>query len=196
MQHRPLVFLDIETTGGSPMGSRITEIGAVRVEQNRVVDTFTTLINPEQKVPSYITRITGIDDAMVWNAPLFRHVTDDLDKLLDGALFVAHNVNFDYSFIKAEYGRCGAPFAMDRLCTVRLSRKLYPDQRRHNLDTVLARHNIQVKNRHRALGDAMAIFEFYKIALEQHQLNLFAAMDRLLVKHSPATAKRSRYLGP
>jgi DNA polymerase III epsilon subunit-like protein len=75
-----------------------------------------------------------------------------------------------------------SPFAMDRLCTVRLSRHLYPDQKRHNLDTVLARHNIKVENRHRALDDAQALFEFYKIALQQHDLNLFAAMDKLLVK--------------
>jgi DNA polymerase-3 subunit epsilon len=182
MNHRPLVFLDIETTGGSPLSSRITEIGAVRVENNQIVSTFNKLINPEQNVPSYITRLTGIDDTMLWDAPLFRSVTDELDMLLDGALFVAHNVNFDYGFIQAEYGRVGSPFAMDRLCTVRLSRHLYPDQKRHNLDTVLQRHNIIVENRHRALDDAKALFEFYKIALQQHDLSLFTAMDKLLVK--------------
>lgn len=185
MNHRPFVFLDIETTGGSPLSSRITEIGAVRVENNRIVSTFNQLINPEQNVPGYITRLTGIDDTMLWDAPLFKSVTDELDALLDGALFIAHNVNFDYSFIQAEYKRAGSPFAMDRLCTVRLSRHLYPDQKRHNLDTVLARHNIRVENRHRALDDAKALFAFYKIALQQHDLNLFAAMDRLLVKAKP-----------
>lgn len=182
MTHRPLVFLDIETTGGSPLNSRITEIGALRVENNREVGTFHTLLNPEQTVPSYITKLTGINDAMLWDAPLFRHVTDELDDLLDGALFVAHNVNFDYSFIKSEYDRLGSPFAMDRLCTVRLSRHLYPEEKRHNLDSVVARHNIAVENRHRALDDARALFEFYKIALEQHDLNLFAAIDKLLVR--------------
>jgi DNA polymerase-3 subunit epsilon len=128
MNHRPFVFLDIETTGGSPLSARITEIGAVRVENNQITRTFNKLINPEQNVPGYITRLTGIDDSMLWDAPLFKSIADELDMLLNGAIFIAHNVSFDYSFIQAEYQRVGSPFAMDRLCTVRLSRHLYPDQ--------------------------------------------------------------------
>src|SRR5882757_4236946 len=165
MTHKPFVFLDIETTGGSPLSSRITEIGAVRVEDDKVVGTFNELVNPEQHVPSFITKMTGISDDMLWDAPLFRGIADDLELFLDGAIFVAHNVNFDYSFIKAAYGEIGARFNMDRLCTARLSRRLYPDQPRHNLDTIIERHGFVVKDRHRALDDAKVLFDFYQKAL-------------------------------
>jgi len=182
------VFLDIETTGGSPLGSRITEIGAVRVEDDKVVGTFNELVNPEQHVPSFITKMTGISDDMLWDAPLFRGIADDLELFLDGAIFVAHNVNFDYSFIKAAYGEIGARFNMDRLCTARLSRRLYPDQPRHNLDTIIERHGFVVKDRHRALDDAKVLFDFYQKALAEHGQAAHAAMDHLLIKSRLAQA--------
>lgn len=181
MTHRPFVFLDIETTGGSPLDSRITEIGALRVEEGRVVSTFNQLVNPEQHVPGFITRMTGISDDILWDAPLFRSVAADLELFLDGAIFIAHNVNFDYSFIKAAYRGCGTNFNKDRLCTAQLSRRLYPDQPRHNLDTIIARHGFTVKDRHRALDDAKVLWEFYQKALSEHGLELHRAMDRLLV---------------
>lgn len=180
--NRPLVFLDIETTGGSPATSRITEIGAVRIEDGRVVGTFSQLLNPEQKVPWFITKLTGITDDMLWDAPTFAGVADDLDVFLDGAVFVAHNVNFDYSFIKAEHGRRGGRFDIDRFCTARLSRRLYPAQGRHNLDTIIQAHNIPVANRHRALDDATALHEFYKCALAEHGDKVPAEIDRILVR--------------
>lgn len=182
MGHRPMVFLDIETTGGSPLASRITEIGAIRVENDRVVGTFNQLVNPEQPVPYFITKMTGIRDDMLWEAPLFRGIADDLELFLDGSIFIAHNVNFDYSFIKAAYSDIGTRFNMDRLCTARLSRKLYPDQPRHNLDTIIAQHGFKVKDRHRALDDAKVLFDFYQKALIEHGVALYGAMDRLMVK--------------
>jgi DNA polymerase III epsilon subunit-like protein len=94
MTHKPLVFLDIETTGGSPYDSRITEIGALRVEDGEVVGTFSQLLNPEQKVPWFITNLTGITDDMLWDQPLFAGVSDDLEYFLRDSIFVAHNVNF------------------------------------------------------------------------------------------------------
>jgi len=184
MMHRPLVFLDIETTGGSPLGSRITEIGALRVENGKVVGTFNQLVNPEQHVPSFITKMTGINDDMLWDAPLFRGIADDLEVFLDGAIFIAHNVNFDYSFIKAAYQEIGNKFNMDRLCTARLSRRLYPDQRRHNLDTIIERHGFVVKDRHRALDDATVLHQFYEKALLEHGLELYNAMNHLLISAS------------
>lgn len=181
MNHRPLVFLDIETTGMGPPEARITEIGALRVENGKVVATFSQLLNPEQSVPWFITKLTGITDEMLWDAPTFAAVANDLDVFLDGAIFVAHNVNFDYSFIKSEYERQGAKFNMDRFCTVQLSRRLYPQQSRHNLDTIIKTHNIEVENRHRALDDARALHEFYKSALDQHGLDVFSAINHIMV---------------
>lgn len=182
MNHKPLVFLDIETTGGSPVGSRITEIGALRVEDGKVVGKFSQLVNPEQHVPGFITKMTGISDDMLWDAPLFKAVADDLEVFLDGAIFVAHNVNFDYSFIKAAYHDIGTRFNMDRFCTARLSRRLYPDQPRHNLDTIIARHGFVVKDRHRAFDDANVLYQFYQKAVAEHGLAAYAAMNHLLVK--------------
>lgn len=182
MTDRPLVFLDIETTGISPLNARITEIGAIRVENGQVVATFHTLLNPEQRVPWNITRLTGITDEMLWDAPLFAAIADELEVLLEGAIFVAHNVNFDYSFLKSEFARLGQAFSKDRFCTARLSRRLYPTQGRHNLDTIIATHNIAIKNRHRALDDAQVLFEFFKHATSQHGPKVQAEMQRLLVK--------------
>jgi DNA polymerase III subunit epsilon len=182
MIQRPLVFLDIETTGGSPLSSRITEIGALRVEEGKVVSKFSQLVNPEQHVPSFITKMTGISDDMLWDAPLFRGIADDLELFLDGAIFIAHNVNFDYSFIKAAFAEMGGKFNMDRLCTARLSRRLYPDQPRHNLDTIIERHGFIVKDRHRAYDDAQVLHEFYQKAIAEHGLDAYRAMDHLLVK--------------
>jgi DNA polymerase-3 subunit epsilon len=181
MTQRPLVFLDIETTGGSPLYSRITEIGALRVEDGKVVGKFSQLVNPEQHVPSFITKMTGISDDMLWDAPLFRGISDDLELFLDGAIFIAHNVNFDYSFIKQAFAEIGTRFNMDRLCTARLSRRLYPDQPRHNLDTIIARHGFVVKDRHRAFDDAQVLHEFYQKAVTEHGLEAYRAMDHLLV---------------
>lgn len=174
--------MDIETTGGSPLSSRITEIGALRVENNEVVGTFSHLVNPEQHVPGFITGMTGISDEMLWDAPLFRGIADELELFLDDAIFIAHNVNFDYSFIKAAYGETGTRFNMDRLCTARLSHRLYPDQPRHNLDTIIARHGFVVKDRHRALDDATVLWDFYQKASAEHGLEVHRAMNHLLVK--------------
>jgi DNA polymerase-3 subunit epsilon len=187
MQHRPFVFLDIETTGGSPLFSRITEIGALRVENNKVVARFNKLINPGQPVPYFITKITGITDEMLWEAPTFRMIADELELLLDDAIFVAHNVNFDYGFIKSAFAEFGAKFNRDRFCTARLSRQLYPAQRRHNLDTIIATHEFKIKNRHRALDDAQVLHDFYLKALAEHGLEVFKAIDKIMV-HSRAPA--------
>lgn len=174
--------MDIETTGGSPLSSRITEIGALRVENGKVVGKFSQLVNPEQHVPSFITKMTGISDDMLWEAPLFRSIAAELELFLDGAIFIAHNVNFDYSFIRTAFADMGSKFDMDRLCTARLSRRLYPDQPRHNLDTIIARHGFVVKDRHRAFDDAKVLYEFYEKAVTDHGLEAYRAMDHLLVR--------------
>jgi len=166
--HRPLVFLDIETTGATARNSRITEIGALRIENGQIVKTFKQLINPEQSVPPFITRMTGISDDMLWDAPHFRTIADDLELFLDGALFIAHNVNFDYGFIQSEFARIGQSFNMDKACTVRLSRKLYPEHRSHRLDKVIERMGVKIENRHRAFDDAEVLWKFYLESIEKH----------------------------
>lgn len=173
--------MDIETTGASARTSRITEIGALRVENHQVVGTYNQLVNPEQPIPAFITNLTGISNEMVWEAPTFRGIADDLELFLSDAVFVAHNVGFDYSFIKAEYERIGNKFGMDRMCSVQLSRKLYPEHRSHRLDMVIERLGIEVKNRHRALDDAEVIWKFIQKEYEKLGLDLFKTMDTLLI---------------
>lgn len=177
-----MVFLDIETTGGSPSDSRITEIGAVRIEHGEQVASFDTLLDPGQPIPWFITKLTGISEDMLTGKPTFEAVANDLEYFLQDAIFIAHNVNFDYSFIKESYRRQGTIFNRDRFCTARLSRRLYPQQRRHNLDTVIQAHGIKVVNRHRAMDDAAALYEFYKHALDQHGSALFTAINAIMIR--------------
>lgn len=174
--------MDIETTGGSAGYSRITEIGALRVENNKIVGKFSQLVNPEEKVPAFITQLTGITDEMLWDAPLFRGISDDLEYFLSDALFIAHNVNFDYSFIKMEFDRLGIKFNIDRMCSARLSRRLYPEYKSHRLDKIIERMKFDVTNRHRAYDDAEVLWKFYDYEYQKDALKLFSAMDKLTTK--------------
>ena len=179
VKHRPLVFLDIETTGLGPPGARITEIGALRVEDGRIVKTYKQLINPEVNIPSFITRLTGITNEMLWDSPTFKSIADDLELFLDGALFIAHNVNFDYGFIKSEFERIGYRFTMDRACTVKLSKKLYPEHRSHALDRLIERMNIDVTNRHRAYDDAEVLWKFFDTEQQRLGIELYKTLHKL-----------------
>lgn len=180
MNHRPLILIDIETTGASSVYGRITEIAAIRVENMEIVATFSSLINPGQNLPPFITRLTGITDEMLWSAPVFKTVAEEFIEFMQGGIFIAHNVGFDYRFIKQEYKRLGVDFKMDRLCSVRLSRKLYPEHRRHNLDSVIDRLGLSVKNRHRALDDAEVIYKLLKQEHTARGTELFYFMNGLI----------------
>ncbi len=188
IEHRPLVLLDIETTGGSARYSRITEIGALRIENGEVAGTFSQLVNPEEPVPAFITRLTNITDEMLWDAPLFKGIADELELFLSDAIFVAHNVSFDYSFIKMEFERIGSQFNMDRLCSARLSRRLYPEYKSHALDRLIERLGISVQNRHRATDDAAVIWKFIQTEIEKDYLRLMQAMDKTMIRTRPQSA--------
>ncbi|MCP5276940.1 MAG: 3'-5' exoribonuclease [Thiobacillus sp.] len=161
-----LAFIDLETTGANPTIDRITEIGIVEVEGEKV-STWNTLVKPERTIPAFIQQLTGISNEMVADAPTFAQVADELDQRLQGRLFIAHNARFDYGFIKNEFQRLGRRFRADVLCTVRLSRKLFPEHHRHNLDSLIARHGLVTGDRHRALADADLIWQFWRRALEE-----------------------------
>lgn len=162
MVDRPLVFVDVETTGGTAWSSRILEIGALRVERGKVVAEVRQVLDPEEPVPGWITNLTGIAPGDTAGMPVFAAVHAELEKLFQDALFVAHNASFDYSFFREEYRRLGHKFAMDKLCTVQLSRALYPQHRSHRLDAVIERGGYQVTNRHRAYDDAAVLHAFYQ----------------------------------
>ena len=155
---------DIETTGGYASAFGITEIAVYIHDGKRIIKHFETLINPQQNIPRYITALTGIDNAMVADAPTFDEIAETLYDLLKDQIFVAHNVNFDYSFIKHHLKASGFEFTAGKLCTVRLGRKVFPGLPSYSLGNLCRSLQLPVENRHRAGGDAKAtviLFEHY-----------------------------------
>ncbi|MFW5824925.1 MAG: exonuclease domain-containing protein [Marinobacter sp.] len=161
-------FLDLETTGGSAGHDRITEIGIRFWRDGQLVDEWQTLVNPRMRIPPFIERLTGITNTMVADAPEFSELADELQGRLKNTIFVAHNARFDYGFLKAEFRRLMRPFAARVLCTVKLSRRLYPEYQRHNMDALIQRHGLGAVQRHRAMGDVTAMLAFFNHALQEH----------------------------
>ncbi len=159
MLDRPLVFLDLETTGATLSFDRITEIGLIEVEHGRLKGEWSTLVNPETRIPPFIEALTGISNDMVAVAPTFAEIARALRTRLEGKLLVAHNARFDYGFLKNEFRRLDMKYRSDSICTVKLSRKLFPGHARHNLDTLMQRHDVTCNARHRALGDARVLWD-------------------------------------
>ena len=159
MLDQPLVFLDLETTGATATHDRITEVGLIEVERGRPVGEWSTLINPGVSIPPAIQALTGITNDMVALAPSFGEISRELLRRIEGRLLVAHNARFDYGFLRNEFERAGIRYSSRVLCTVRLSRKLFPQHARHNLDALMARHGIDCDARHRALGDARVLWQ-------------------------------------
>jgi len=155
-------IIDVETTGKGINGNRITEICAVRLKDGEVVDKFTSLVNPEQYIPPFITNLTGIDDTMVADAPLFKDIANRIIEITTGAIFVAHNVTFDFNVLRSEFKRLGHSFTRKKLCTVRLSRKLIPKLFSYSLGNLCASIGIPLNNRHRAEGDTDATVILFK----------------------------------
>ncbi len=161
-----LCIVDIETTGARSQG-RIIEIGVLKIEKGKLTDQFHTLINPQQPIPPSITEFTGITDEDVRKAPIFEDIHRSLLAFLKGHVFVAHNVTFDYGFVRYEFDRLGVPFNPDRFCSVQLSRMLFPDQSKHDLSSIVERYGISLHHRHRALDDAMGVWEFFKVIQQE-----------------------------
>ncbi len=174
---RDLVFVDLETTGGNAAYDRITEVGVVRVTDGVLVDEWSSLVNPERPIPSYIESFTGISNEMVAGAPRFAEIAGLVREKLRDAVFVAHNARFDYSFLRSEFLKTDSSFRATVLCTVKLSRRLFPEHARHNLDAVMQRNGLTCGARHRALGDARVLHDFwFKLKREVAEPRLAAAV--------------------
>ena len=154
--NQPYVVVDIETTGGNSAYHRITEVGMVKMVAGEVVDTYQTLINPNRRIPASITRLTGISEEMVADAPYFEEVAEAIAQFSEDAVFVAHNVNFDYGFIKQEFARLEQTFRRPKLCTVREMRKVFPGLPSYSLANLTRHFDISMERHHRALSDAKA----------------------------------------
>jgi DNA polymerase-3 subunit epsilon len=165
MSNKEYAIIDIETTGGSAHREKITEIAIVVYDGQKIVEQYETLINPERSIPHFITRLTGIDNDMVKDAPKFYEVARDIVELTENRIFVAHNVRFDYGFIQEEFRRLGYTFSRKQLCTVRLSRKAFPGLRSYSLGNLIKHFRIEVKDRHRAMADVLATVEVFKQVL-------------------------------
>ena len=165
-------IIDIETTGGSSKRDKITEIAIYIHDGTSVVDSYSTLINPECPIPYFISNLTGIDDKMVSNAPKFYEVAQKIVEFTNDTVFIAHNVGFDYGFIHQEFKNLGFDFKRKKLCTVQLSRKLLPGMGSYSLGKLCKNLNIEINGRHRAAGDALATVKLFEMLIERDANNL------------------------
>lgn len=161
------VVVDVETTGGRAPNDRVTEIGAVKVRGGRIIDEWSSLINPQRHIPAFITQLTGITNAMVAGAPTFAEIADSFEAFLSGAVFVAHNVNFDHGFISSEFRRLERPFRFPKMCTVASMRRHYPGHDSYSLAALTRAYSIRLDNHHRALADARAAAELLILVNEK-----------------------------
>ncbi|HEY3074695.1 MAG TPA: exonuclease domain-containing protein, partial [Burkholderiales bacterium] len=180
--HAPLAIVDLETTGTRPAADRVTEIGVLEIERFEVVSEWSTLVNPGVPVPSEIQALTGINHEMLAAAPRFADLAQELHERLAGRVFIAHNARFDYGFLRREFDRAGIKFHARAVCSVKLARRLYPRERGHDLDSLIARHGIACQARHRAMGDADALWQFLRIAAEEHGEEVLTVAARQVAK--------------
>ena len=163
-------IIDIETTGTNYKYGNITEFAVYQHNGKKITNYFSTLINPGIDIPYYITKLTGIDNEMVKNAPKFYEVAKIIVELTVGRTFVAHNVQFDYRFLQEEFSRLGYHFNRKTLCTVQLARKFLPGQRSYSLGKICSDLGIDIIDRHRASGDALATVKLFEILLQKNEL--------------------------
>lgn len=197
MKKMEYAIVDIETTGGNAGGSRITEIAVIIHNGKEVTDRWETLVNPQQHIPLYITALTGISNEMVYEAPLFQDIAKELFNLLSNRIFVAHNVNFDYSFVRHQLEEAGFKFTAPKLCTVRAARKIKPGLPSYSLGNLCRFLDISLENRHRAGGDADATAVLLSLLLKndgegeiQKMIKKTAADQRLPANLSPEDFER------
>lgn len=165
-------IIDVETTGGRPKESKITEVAIFIHDGTQVVEQFCTFINPELEIPSFIVRLTGISDEMVKSAPKFYEVAKKIIEITEGCVFVAHNASFDYGMFRAEFKSLGFDYRRDQICTVRTAKYLLPGHESYSLGKLCRSLNIDVQNRHRAIGDTEATAKLFDILLQQSNYDL------------------------
>lgn len=169
---RKYVIVDVETSGGHPFETRITEISIQVSNGKDLIASYTTLINPTVKIPPYVRRLTGISNEMTNSAPKFRQVAKDIFKFVNEAVFVAHNVAFDYNVLKSEFKRIGIDWEAERLCTVQASRKIFPGKESYSLGKLSSELNIPIENRHRAESDARATLDLFHLLMQSNEVLL------------------------
>jgi DNA polymerase-3 subunit epsilon len=178
----PLAIIDVETTGMSYTHGGVIDIGVLRIEHGEIVQSFHQLVNPGTAIPSFITQLTGITNDELATSPSFETIATPLHDILEGCIFVAHNVRFDYAFIKEEFRRVGMVYSPRQLCTVKLSRLLYPMHQGHKLANLIERFGIVTSERHRALADARATWHVLEAMVAQKGQEVVEAAARLQIR--------------
>jgi DNA polymerase III subunit epsilon len=181
----PLVYVDLETTGTSARQHRVIEVGILRTERGVITDEYSTLVDPGEPVPSFVTGLTGIRSDMLVGAPPFSHVAHRIKKILEGGVLVAHNAHFDHSFLVEEFRRVGMDLLVPYLCTARLSRTLFPHENRHSLEAIIERYGLEAGSRHRAFDDARVLVQLMEVVrgrLEEKDLHK-ALQDHTYTHH-------------
>lgn len=188
-------IIDIETTGGRITDDRITEIAIYIHNGEKIIDSFHSLVNPERYLPIFITELTGITNEMLANAPKFYEIAKQIVEITEGKIFVAHNAHFDYSFVKNEFKNLGFNFQRKTLCTVRLSRKIFPNLPSYSLGKLCNSLSIPLENRHRAEGDAKATCILFErlIGKSETQLNKQIVENEIQVKNLPPKISRETF---
>lgn len=157
-----MVILDCETTGGKSSYHRMIEVGLLIIENGKVTKRWQSFINPETTLPPFITKITGIYAKDLVDAPIFADIADELLEIIEGKILVAHNARFDYGFLRNEFSRIGTKYTAKLLCSVKFSRAMYPQFKRHSLDAIIKRFKLNIENRHRAQDDAEMVWQMFQ----------------------------------
>lgn len=171
-------IVDIEATGGNAKIGRITEIAIYCFDGEKITKEYSSLVNPERPIPAYVQKLTGINNKMASEAPVFKKIALEVLELLNNSILVGHNVKADYSFLKSEMLKADIQFQSERLCTLELSKHLIPQAPSHGLDNICNHLNIEVPNRHRAAGDALATVELFKQLIQLDKENLIKRLKR------------------
>ena len=182
MFDEPFVFVDIETNGGNGVSGRVIEVAAIKVLNGQIIGDFQSLVNPGGSIPFWITNLTGISNDRLVHAPYFGDIASQLHEFMNGCIFVAHNVLFDYSFLKREFKGQGIVFSPKLFCTVKMSRAIFPEHKGHSLQKIIDRHGLATANRHRAYDDALVMYEYVKLAIKTKGEHTFRSNLTLQIK--------------
>lgn len=185
-------IVDIESSGGNFQKDRIIEIAIIIFDGSKIINQYTTLINPLTTISPFVVGLTGITDKMVENAPTFEEVSSKIIELTEGNIFVAHNAKFDYGFIKSEFKRIKQVFNRKQICTVSLSKKILPHHKSYSLGNICNDLGIEIKNRHRALGDTMATVSLLKQLISNDKEHIIQKIvsDELFLSVLPINLSR------
>ena len=173
-------IIDIETTGGKFNEEKITEIAIFKLFKNGNVSKYHKLINPQKKIQPFVEKLTGLNNKMLENEAVFSEIAEEINSFTEGCIFVAHNVKFDYRVLKKEFSRIGIKFQRDILCTIELSKVVFPDMKSYSLGKLASNLGIEINNRHRADGDAEAtlnLFIILKKNIERDKLDKLVSFE-------------------